>query len=131
MLTLAEDVGSFQYQREALTDLLELNRSYNYTDQVRVLNARLSRIDAKLKSEQIDTMSVRLKIAILMITKDAGSIDSELFRSDLEETPSKVRNSYTLFISHKDPSPPMREQVVLTDESSPIKPISKVSFGYP
>lgn len=61
-LSLAEQLGRLTEQREALVELLELHRAYRYTDQARILDARLRRIDSLIESAQKDTLSVCFSI---------------------------------------------------------------------
>ncbi len=50
-------------------ELLELHRAYRYTDQARVLEARLQRIDSLIEDAQKETLSV-IDQSLLLIKTD-------------------------------------------------------------
>ncbi len=101
-LSLAEQLGRLTEQREALVELLELHRAYRYTDQARILDARLRRIDSLIESAQKDTLSVcfsmlfLVKVILILFDKDVGSIDSNIF-SDFEDSVPAVSHLLLLF----------------------------------
>jgi hypothetical protein len=59
-LLIAEQVHSLQHQKQALEELVTLNKRFCYDDQVRVLAASLKRVDELLEKKREEALSVLL-----------------------------------------------------------------------